>query len=237
MEIMVLMEFLKEGLSEIFQQQLQQRTAADAIYWTLRDAIRKGLIAPGCRLIEDEIASALNVSRTPIREALRRLQSEQLLEKGSSRGLVVPVLTIDDLFEIYEIEEVIFGLVARKAAQHMGPSELEMLEEYVISEEEAIAVGNMERVSATTVEFHNLIGYGCKNERLRKIYFQFDTPPRLRLYEFAPERMSFALEEHRALYEAIAAHNIDLAEQIAREHTRNALRAQIKAQKRSLSIN
>jgi DNA-binding FadR family transcriptional regulator len=49
--------------------------------------------------------------------------------------------------------------------------------------------------------------------------------------------MSFALEEHRALYEAIAAHNIDLAEQIAREHTRNALRAQIKAQKRSLSIN
>jgi DNA-binding GntR family transcriptional regulator len=228
------MLFLKEGLAKIFQQQVQNRTAADAIYWTLRDAIRQGLIAPGSRLIEGEIASALNISRTPIREALRRLQSEQLLEKGSSRGLVVPVLTIDDLFEIYEIEEVIFGLVARKAAQQMGYSELEMLQEYVISEEEAIAVGDFEKVSATTAEFHNLIAFGCKNERLRKFYSTFASTPRLRLFEFAPERMGKALAEHRALYEAIAAHDVNLAEQLAREHTRNAMRAQIKAQKMNM---
>ena len=229
------MEFITEGLSEIFQRQVQHRTAADAIYWTLRDAIRKGLIAPGSRLIEDEIASALDISRTPVREALRRLQSEQLLEKAPSRGLVVPVLTLDDLFEIYEIEEVIFGLVARKAAQHMGSSELEMLVEYVISEEEAIAVGDMEKVSETTAEFHNRIAYGCKNERLRTIYSQLNSPPRLRLFEFAPERMSNALAEHRALYEAIAAHDVNRAEQLAREHTRNALRAQVKAQKMNMN--
>ena len=228
------MEFNKEQLSEIFMLQYQQRTAADAVYWTLRDAIRKGLIAPGSRLIEGDIASALNISRTPIREAFRRLQSEQLLEKVSSRGLVVPVLTFDDLFEIYEIEEVIFGLVARKAAQQMGNSELEMLLGYVINEEEAIAAGDIEKVSATTAELHQLIAFGCKNERLRNIYSQSASSPRLRLFEFAPERMVKALAEHRALYEAIAAHDVDLAEQRAREHTRNALHAQIKAQKMSM---
>jgi DNA-binding GntR family transcriptional regulator len=231
------MEFIEQGLSEIYQRQVEHRTAADAIYWTLRDAIRKGLIEPGSRLVEDEISSALNISRTPVREALRRLQSEQLLEKAPSRGLVVPVLMIDDLFEIYEIEEVLFGLVARKAAQYMGPSELEMLGDYVISMEKAFAAGDLETVSETTAEFHNLIAYSCKNGRLRTVYSQLNAVPRLRLFEFAPERMGNALAEHRALYEAIAAHDIDQAQQLAQEHSRNALRAQVKAQKMNMTRN
>ncbi len=223
-------EFLKNELASIFRTQLQQRTAADAIYWTLRDAIRKGLIAPGSRLIEDEVASALDISRTPVREALRRLQSEKLLEKDAGRSLVVPVLTIDDLLEIYEIEEVIFGLVARKAAQYMGSSELEMLGDYVNSEEKAIGAGDFATVSEATAQFHNLIAHGCRNERLQSMYQQLNAPPRLRLFEFAPERINDALAEHRALYNAIAAHDGNRAEELAREHTRNALRAQIKAQ-------
>ncbi len=125
-------------------------------------------------------------------------------------------------------------MVARKAAQHMGPSELELLEKYVIKEEEAIVVGDLEKVSAATTEFHNLIAYGCKNEHLRTIYSQLNSSPRLRLFEFAPERINDALAEHRALFEAIAAHDVEQAERLAWEHTRNALRAQIRAQKMNL---
>ena len=229
------MEFLKERLSEIYKQQVQQRTAADAVYWTLRDAIRKGLLEPGSRLIEDDIASELDISRTPVREAFRRLQSEHLLEKAPSRGLVVPILTLDGLFEIYEIDEVLFGLIARQAAQHMGSSELEMLDEYVIRMEKALAAGDLETVSKTTGEFHDLIAHGCKNVRLRRLYSQLNFPPQFRLFEFAPERISNALVEHRKIYEAISAHDVALAEQLAREHSRNALHAQIKAQKMSMN--
>ncbi|MCU0486136.1 MAG: GntR family transcriptional regulator [Anaerolineales bacterium] len=222
-----------EELSEIYQNQLQHRTVADAIYWTLRDAIRRGLLPPGSRLIENNIATALSISRTPVREAMRRLQSEQLLEKAPSRGLVVPMLTLDDLLDIYEIDEVLFGLIARKAAQHMSPSELELVEDYLLSIEQAIAEGDLEKVMVASSDFHNMIAYGCKNERLYTIYNQIDGSPRLRLFEHAPERTTDALEEHRALYEAIAARDGNQAEQIARQHVRNALRAQIKAQRMS----
>jgi len=225
------MAFLGEGLLEIYKNQVQHRTAADAIYWTLRDAIRKGMIAPGSRLIEEEIASELEISRTPVREAFRRLQSEQLLEKATKRGLVVPILTLDDLIEIFEIEELIFGLIARKAAQYMSETELELLKECVTKEEKALDAGNLEEASDAAADFHALIAHGSKNERLRMIYSQFDPSPRLQLFEFAPDRVGNALAEHWDLYRAIAAHDVDQAEKIAEEHSRNAMRAQIKAQK------
>jgi DNA-binding GntR family transcriptional regulator len=227
------MDSYNEELSTIFQHQVQRRTVADAIYWTLRDAIRRGLFAPGTRLVENTIAHALKISRTPIREALRRLQSEKLLEQVPSRGLIVPVLTLEDLVNIYEVEEVIFGLIARKAAQHMGPSELELVEDYLTSMENAYSDGDFEKVMITSAEFHNLIAYGCKNERLYTIYSQVNGSSRVQLFELAPERIGAAIAEHRALYEAIARHDVNQAEQKAREHVRNALRAQIRAQRMS----
>jgi len=189
------------------------------------------MITPGSRLIEEEIASELEISRTPVREAFRRLQSEQLLEKAPKRGLVVPILTLDDLIEIFEIEELVFGLIARKAAQFMGATELELLKGFVTKEDEALETGNLEEASEAASNFHALIAHGAKNERLRVMYSHLDPSPRLQLFEFAPERVRDALTEHWELYKAIAAHDADMAEKIAREHSRNALRAQIKAQK------
>ena len=104
----------------------EDSTAADAphgsrpeqVYLRLRDLIVQGLLAPGSRVVETEVASRLGVSRTPVREALQRLQQRGLLVLGSGRGLVVAHLSQQQVVELYAMREILEGSAARFAARH-----------------------------------------------------------------------------------------------------------------------
>lgn len=204
-------------------------TAAIA-YWTIRDAIRTGVIQAGDRLVELDLAAALEMSRTPVREALRQLEVERLVEVAPRRGFVVPTITIDDLVEIFEIREVLEGLAARRAAQRMGPAELEALCETVDRMERARAADDVTGLAEASSQFHRLLRSGSKYARLPQLLaLLFDAHRSIWLHELAPERIDGAIAEHRAICDAITAHDGTLAEQLAREHSRHALRAQILA--------
>lgn len=220
----------QERLRELRARHLRHGAAADIAYWTIRDAIRSGVIQPGDRLTELDLAAALEMSRTPIRETLRRLAAERLVEKAPSRGFVVPTMTIDDLVEIYEIREVLEGLAARRAAMRMGPAEIAALGETVERAERARDAGDLTTLWEASNQFHGLLRSGTKNGRLPHLLrLMLDSHRSLRLHEFAPERMPDAVAEHRTIYEAIAARDTQRAEDLAREHSRNALRAQLLA--------
>jgi DNA-binding GntR family transcriptional regulator len=224
-----------QRLRELRARHLRHGAAADIAYWTIRDAIRSGVIQPGDRLIELDLAAALEMSRTPVRDALRQLETERLIEKAPSRGFVVPTMTIDDLVEIYEIREVLEGLAARRAAMRMGPAEIAALGETVERAERARDAGDLTTLWEASNQFHGLLRAGTKNGRLPHLLrLMLDAHRSLRLHEFAPERVGDAVAEHRAIYAAIAARDAALAEALGREHSRNALRAQLMAHHLSL---
>lgn len=223
-------EFIRQ-MQGLRERHVQLGAALDIAYWTIRDAIRSGLIGPGERLLEVELAGALEMSRTPVREALRRLEIERLVENSPRRGLAVPTMSLSDLSEIFDIREVLEGLAARRAAQRISPTELAALRDTIERMEQALAAGDVQRLSDTSELFHQLLLAGSKLTRLPDfIGLLVDLhQASLRLYEFAPDRTADAVREHRGIYEAIAAGDADHAEALAREHARNAARAQVMA--------
>ncbi|MCB1513118.1 MAG: GntR family transcriptional regulator, partial [Hyphomicrobiaceae bacterium] len=104
-----------------------QTTLARDAYRAIKSAIRDGIYRPGDRLREEEVAERFGISRTPVREALARLQDKGLLEAAPGRGLAITVLDMQRIFEIYALRLELEGIVARFAAQHATDVEIENL--------------------------------------------------------------------------------------------------------------
>lgn len=215
---------MAEKLQELYTQNAHRGTSVDIVYATIRDAIRGGFVSSGTHLTELDLAAALHISRTPIREALQRLASEYLLEKSPRRGFVVPTLQLNDIVEIFEIREALLGLAAHCAAQRASSTEITLMAEAISRMEQAKAAQDSGGLSQASAQFHRAIEQAAKNRRLQKlIRLNSGAMP---LYEFAdPDRFVPAINEHRAIYDAIAAHDADRAERLAQEHSRSALQA------------
>lgn len=215
-------------LHDLYQKNAHRGTSVDVIYATIREGIRNALIPSGTYLTELDLSAALKVSRTPVREALQRLETEYLLEKSPRRGFVVPVLELNDIVEIFEIREVLLGLAARCAAQRAGPAELAMMAGAIDRMERARETRDAGGLSQASAQFHRAIEQAAKNRRLQNL-IRLNSGP-MPLYEFADAgRFEPAVAEHRGLFEAIAAHDAARAEQLAHEHSRHALQAQTHA--------
>src|SRR6185436_4009791 len=106
---------------------LRNVSRSEFVFTSLRDAIWEGRFAPGERIAEEEIAHSLGVSRTPVRDALRRLQERGMLAVGASRSLVVAELSKQQVLELYAMREILEGSAARFAAQHATATEIEIL--------------------------------------------------------------------------------------------------------------
>src|SRR5262245_32812822 len=119
---------------------LRTRSRAEFVYDSLRDAISDGRIAPGERVREEEVARNLGVSRTPVREALQRLQQRGLLVLGVGRGLIVAHLSQQQVVELYAMREILEGSAARFAATHATAAEIAML--YQLQEQLRAAAGD-----------------------------------------------------------------------------------------------
>lgn len=224
-------EALAAGLGELRERLDQRRAASEIAYTVIREAIRRGMIRPGARLIEVELGEALAMSRTPVHEALRRLEAEHFVERAPRGGLVVPTITLDDLIEIFEIREMLEGLAARRAAERMSQAETNAMRETVERMERALAADDFERVSESSNHYHRILRSGAKYTRLPQLLsWLLDSHRTISAHEFGtPERTATAVAEHRAIYEAIADRDPQRAEMLAREHSRNALTAQILA--------
>src|SRR3954465_12249806 len=121
------------------------RSRADFVYESLRDAISDGRIAGGERVHEEEVARNLGVSRTPVREALQRLQQRGILILGPGRGLVVAQLSHEQVVELYAMREILGGSAARFAAMQATPAEVATL--YQLQEELRTADDDMRHIT------------------------------------------------------------------------------------------
>ncbi len=213
-------------MEQIFQkiESTDLRPIREIVLERLRKAIMNGSFQPGDRLVETSIAEGMGVSRTPVREAFRQLEIEGLAENVPRRGTIVKGISKTDILEIYEIREVLEGLVFRLACTNISESELLDLKEKISKMEQCIDNNDIKEYWRLHGEFHDVILYWSKNNRLidqmKQIYEYLS---KLRNFTLVMnKRRKVAMEEHKALIKAFEKKDEILAEQIGREHTINA---------------
>lgn len=190
---------------------------AEFVYQRLRLGIRSGEFRPGDRLREAELAAQLNVSRTPIREAIRRLASDGLVEIAPSRGVMFVQLDKQQVLEVYALRECLEGTAAKLAAQHASPQEIGVMRELLASIKKSNSPVEIAKANRL---FHRSIHEAAHNRYLVQALQQLDDSLALlpgTTYEVAG-RSAAANREHQNMLEAIDARDPEWAERAAREH-------------------
>lgn len=203
---------------------------SEAVFRSLRQALRAGVYMPGDRLREEEVAQRLNVSRTPVREAFGRLAAKGLVVPSGGRGLIVRSLDATEILELYAMREILEGAAARLAAQHASEPEMARLLD-VQAEFEGVD-GNANEMARLNRLFHETMFRAARNRFLDGALQELqDGIALLGTTTFSVEgRPAAASQEHRDIVVAITARDADKAEQHARAHIREALRARLKLQ-------
>ncbi|HET8600412.1 MAG TPA: GntR family transcriptional regulator [Segeticoccus sp.] len=202
---------------------LRGRTT-EAITDALREAILDGLMPPSAWLREDELAAAFKVSRTPVREALRRLSDEGLAVKTTNHGTVVAPLSLEDILALYVVRENLEGLTARLAAGHPSVALVKSLDEIGTRMEEAAEAADVPALSKLNLEWHRALRHGAGNTYLDRFLGQVEHAVR-RLPKSTlnhPGRPCEVIQEHDGVVRAIEAGDAETAERLARAHMRRA---------------
>lgn len=204
----------------------QRQTSLDA-YSMILAAIDDGIYRPGDRLVESELAERFGVSRTPIREALQRLETQSLLTRDG-RSLIVASLDHNQLAELYVVRSELEALAARLAAKHATPEEVRVLRGMVADDRRL--VNDPPALSRANKRFHKLIHLASHN---RFLVQQLDLVHRsmalLATTSLEAEgRGPAALDEHDAIVEAIARGDGAAADQALREHISRAFETRLK---------
>ena len=199
-------------------------TTADAAYQALRQGILRGDLAAGERLRSDALASELQVSRTPVREALRKLEAEGLVARSGS-GLIVREFSEKDLTELFYVREALEGMAARLAAENATPSDIGEIRELLDDMDAVGQRGDVAALRPLTGEFHQSICGAAHNDRLlQSLKSLLEHVRQMQTSTLYVEgRPAEALKEHRDLLLAIEARDADRAEKLARLHRRKTL--------------
>lgn len=192
-------------------------------YALLRAAIRDGTLTPGLRLTETDLAARFGVSRTPIRQAIARLEAEGLLTHEPRRGLSVTRPDHGQVVELYVMREILEGAAARLAAQHASEMELAAMAELVAGEPPAFA--DARRLAALNQRLHGMLYLAAHNRYLLRSLEQLSATMAL-LPSLLTQggRAAEAHAEHGVLIEALRRRDGAAAEQAARRHARAAQR-------------
>lgn len=196
----------------------------ELVFESLREAIILGHLRPGERLMEIQLAEQMGVSRTPVREAIRKLELEGLVVMVPRKGAYVAGLSIKDIADVFEIRKALEGLAAELAADRISDEEIENLERVLHRLADAADQKNFDTFIEVDTEFHAILFQAGRNERLSQIINNLrEQIHRFRITSLSmPGRMTAAVEEHRKIVEAISQHDLDEAKRLAQEHIENA---------------
>lgn len=190
----------------------------------LRDAINKGVLSPGERLMEIQIAEEMGVSRTPVREAIRKLELEGFVVMIPRKGTYVANISIKDINEVYEIRTALDILAGGLAAERINDEEIEEMRQLLVLTEKYIEEKNLNKIIEIDSKFHDVLYTASRNERLVNIINNLReqiTSIRGQSMNY-PGRLADTLNEHREIVESIATRDIDRAQEAVRVHLENA---------------
>ena len=203
------------------------RPMREIVFEKIKQAIYEGALKKEERLVESTIAENLGVSRTPVREALRQLESEGLVKNYPRRGAVVQGVSIEDAIEIYDLREVLEGLMARKTCEKISDGEIRELKKILIRMRDSIDGEDFEHYLNLHHDYNQLLLNNCNNKRLiSMINHIHEYLGSLRHITLMPmERREEAYREHVEIVTALEKGDSEGVETLARNHAANAKRA------------
>ena len=201
----------------------------DVVFETLREAILKGILKPGERLMENQLAEEMGVSRTPVREAIRKLELEGFVVAIPRKGAYVSEISYKDVHEVFEIRAALESLACGLAAERVTPEEIEEMEGYLVEESAYLHNDNLLLTVNTDVDLHALIYKAARNKKISSLISKLkDQVFRLRSTSIMlPGRKKESLLEHQEIIEAISQRNVELAQKLGREHIEHAEQAML----------
>ena len=199
----------------------------DVVFQTLREAILKGDLRPGERLMELQLAAKLGVSRTPIREAIRMLEQEGLAVTIPRKGAEVARMTEKNMEDVLQIREALDDLAVQEACDKMTEQQLKNLTLAMKNFETAIQTGNLSKIVAYDVEFHDIIYESTDNPKLVTLLNNL----REQIYRYRVEYLKgkenypMLIKEHETILEALKEKNKERVADAMRNHIRNQAEA------------
>ncbi len=201
---------------------LSHRTLREQVEDEIRERIVSGHYLPGARLVEDRIAAELNVSRNPVREALRSLCVEGFVAVVPRRGAVVRQLTEAEVGDLFDVRRALESLAASLAAEHGGKQAGARLRGVLAAARDATTRGAFDELATLNTEFHEQVVALSGNEMLRLLVGSLASRTRWIFRQSAEDRATGSWAEHLSIVEAIEAGDVDVAAKLAAEHVEAA---------------
>jgi len=202
----------------------------EAVYIALREAIIKSQFKSGERLMETELAEEMMVSRTPVREAVRKLQSEGYVVMLPRKGTYVTSLSLQDVSDVYEIRSALESMAATKAAERASSDEIAQMRRFLDGETGEWDASDLSQNIIADVKFHSMIYKASKNTRIESMINDLrEQIQRLRSSTLSrPGRLRLAHEEHRRIFDAIQARDAKAAGEAAVAHIERSREVMLK---------
>lgn len=195
----------------------------DVVFNTLRQAILTGELKPGERLMEIHLANKLGVSRTPIREAIRKLELEGLVTMIPRRGAEVAQITEKSMNDVLEVRRAMDALCVELACDRITPEELEQLKEACDAFETAVKTRDVKKIAQADVTLHDIILRATGNQRLIQLVNNLSEQMYRYRFEYIKDSSQHErlVEEHRVIYRSIVQKDKETASRAAKTHIDN----------------
>lgn len=202
----------------------------DVVFNTLRQAILTGELKPGERLMEIHLANRLGVSRTPIREAIHKLELEGLVTMIPRRGAEVAQITEKSMSDVLEVRRALDALCAELACDRITEAGLESLRQSCDTFEAAVKTGDAKKIAQADVALHDIIVQATGNQRLIQLVNNLSEQMYRYRFEYIKDSSQHEnlVEEHRIIYRSIVEKDKETAAEAARTHIDNQKRAIIR---------
>lgn len=217
---------MKKGMTSLELGDRELETIPAKVCRILREAILRGDFEPGERLVQDELAKSIGVSRMPIREAIRRLETEGLVTIEAHRGAVVKAFGLKEIEEIYHLR-VLFEKEAVKASvENMQDNKIKELEGLM---QEMEGTDNIDHFVQINIEFHRVLMSDCPWERLNAFIFSLWSGFPQQTPHMLPDQIKRSNAEHREIMQAVKKKDGQLAGELTAEHIQRAGTAIVKS--------
>ncbi|MDE6904691.1 MAG: GntR family transcriptional regulator [Lachnospiraceae bacterium] len=199
----------------------------DVVFNTLREAILKGELKPGERLMELQLASKLGVSRTPIREAIRMLQQEGLAVTIPRRGAEVAKMTEKNMEDVLQIREALEILAVQLACEKVTEQQIVHLGEAVEEFERAVKTGDLKQITQSDIDFHDKIYEAADNPKLVSLLNNIREQIYRYRVEYLKEEENYPnlVEEHRRIFAGLKCRDKSFVTEMTEKHLKNQANA------------
>ena len=199
----------------------------DVVFNTLREAILKGELKPGERLMELQLASKLGVSRTPIREAIRMLQQEGLAVTIPRRGAEVAKMTEKNMEDVLQIREALEILAVQLACEKVTEQQIVHLGEAVEEFERAVKTGDLKQITQSDIDFHDKIYEAADNPKLVSLLNNIREQIYRYRVEYLKEEENYPnlVEEHRRIFAGLKSRDKSFVTEMTEKHLKNQANA------------